>query len=152
VITVADLGSDLRRQVAPYVEGQSGRLIGFAVAGRFLLWARGTGGAGDQIVSFDVDTGATRVLASAPGVVALAACGDLVVWAEGAAGGGGRVLALHLSSGSPYVSAQAGGAPAVVAEVSGGALTDVYAGTGTAAWRVRGALFFDSFLQTAVVR
>ena len=152
VITVADLGGDLRRQVAPYVDAQSGRLIGFALAGRSLLWARAGGGANDQIVAFDVDTGATRVVASAPGVRALAAAGDLLVWAEGAPAGGGRVMGLRLGTGAPYVGTQSGDSPFVIAEVSGGTITDVYAGTGTAAWRVRGALFFDSYLQTAGVR
>ena len=152
VITVADLGSDLRRQVAPYADARSGRLIAFALAGRSLLWARATDGANDEIVSFDVDSGATRVVAIAPRIEAVAAAGDLLVWAEVAAAGGGRVMGLRLGAGVPYVGTQSGASPFVIAEVSGGAITDVYAGTGTAAWRVRGALFFDSYLQTAVVR
>jgi hypothetical protein len=151
VITVADLAGDLRREVAPYTDAQGGRLIAFTPAGRSLLWARSTGEASDQIVSFDVDTGAARVVASAPGVRALAAAGDLIVWAEGAPAGGGRVVGLRLGTGAPYVSTQAVDAPFVIAEVSGGAITDVYAGAGVAAWRVRGALFFDSYLQTAEV-
>jgi hypothetical protein len=74
------------------------------------------------------------------------------VWAEGAPAGGGRVMGLRLGAGAPYVGMQSGDSPFVIAEVSGGSITDVYAGTDTAAWRVRGALFFDSYLQTAGVR
>ena len=57
VITVADVRSGARRQIAPYAR-TDGRLAGFAVAGRFLVWARDTGpGTAAEVLSYDVDTG-----------------------------------------------------------------------------------------------
>ncbi len=65
VITVVDVRSGIRRQVAPYRAGSGARLVDFAVAGRRLVWARDAGpGTPGQILSFDVDTGGTRVLAA----------------------------------------------------------------------------------------
>ena len=150
VISVADVGGTLRRSIAPYAEGSGGRLIGFALAAGTLVWARGAGDATDEIVSFEVGTGSTRVLATAQGVTALAAHGDLVVWAE-SPGGGARVVGLRLAAGGRYVASHAGRRPFVIARVPGGALTDVYAGEDLAAWRVGGVLLFDSYLQTARV-
>ena len=128
--------------MAPYVGGRGGRLTGFAVAGRCLVWARDTGlGTAGQVVSFDVDTGATRVLAQAPHIDCVAGGGDLVVWAEGAPDGGTRVMGVRLG----------GGAPSVVALLSGSPPTDVYASGDQAAWRISPGLLFDSYLQTATL-
>lgn len=150
VITVTDLAGSLQRSVAPYVTGSSGRLIAFALAGRFLVWARSFG-VTDQIVAFDVDSGSIRVLATRSGVRALAAAGDLVVWAEDATPGHVRVMGLRIGAGAPDVSLASGEEPFLIAEAGAG-LSDVYAGADVAAWRVQGTLLFDSYLQTATVR
>jgi len=139
VITVADVRSGVRRQVAPYAQ-PGGRLIGFAVAGRTLVWARDSGvTAGEQILSFDVDTGATRVLASVRGVACVAASGDLVVWAESPSGTEATIMGLRQSDGSS----------SAIAVLPGGPPSDVYASGETVAWRVSPAFLFDSYLQTA---
>jgi hypothetical protein len=151
VITVADLTDSLRRFVAPYQAGEGGRLIGFALAGRSLVWARSSGGGVDQVVAFNVDSGSTRVLAAWPGVRALAAAGDLVVWAQGAPDGQVRVMGMRAGTGAPYVSLAASEEPFLIGEAGAG-LTDVYAGADIAAWRVQSALLFDSYLRTVEVR
>ncbi len=142
VITVADVRSGARRQMAPYTAGSGTRLVGFAVAGRRLVWARDAGpGTPGQIVAFDVDTGATHVLASTAGVLCVAGGGDLVVWAESPPAGEPRVLGVRLSERAPFVVAILSGAPP----------TDVYASGAVAAWRVSPGFLFDSYLQTAEV-
>jgi hypothetical protein len=142
VITVADVRSGARRQVAPYTTGGGTRLVGFAVAGRHLVWARDAGpGTAGQIVAFNVDTGAVSVLAAAEGPISVAGGGDLVVWAERPSTAEPRVLGVRPSEGAPFV----------VAILSGAAPTDVYASGAIAAWRVSPDLLFDSYLQTAAI-
>ena len=139
VITVADVRSGARRQIAPYAR-TDGRLAGFAVAGRFLVWARDTGpGTAAEVLSYDVDTGVTRVVASADSVEAIAGGGDLVVWSAGSSAGDTRIMGAR----------PGGGAPFVIALLPGLAPTDVYASGDLAAWRVSPLLLFDSYLQTA---
>ena len=139
VITVADVRTGTRRQIAPYAQ-PSGRLVGFAVAGRFLVWARDTGpGSAAEVLSYDVGTGATKVIATAGSIEAIAGGGDLVVWSEGSSGGDTRIAGIRPGGGTPFV----------IALLSGPAPSDVYAGGKLAAWRVKPVLLFDSYLQTA---
>ncbi len=139
VITVADVRTGTRRQIAPYAQ-PSGRLIGFAVAGRFLVWARDTGpGTAAEVLSYNVGTGVTKAIASAGSIDAVAGGGDLVVWSEASPGGDTRIVGAHPRGGNPFV----------VALLSDVAPTDVYASGGLAAWRVSPLLLFDSYLQTA---
>lgn len=142
VVTVVDVRSGIRRQVAPYRAGSGARLVDFVVAGRRLVWARDAGpGTPGQILSFDIDTGGTRVLAATTGMCCIAGGGGLVVWAESSPQGESRVLGMRLSDGLPFAVAILPGAPP----------TDVYASGAVAAWRVSPGFLFDSYLQTAEV-
>lgn len=141
VITVADVRTGTRRQIAPYARS-GGRMVGFAVAGRFLVWARDTGpGTAAEVLSYDVGTGVTKVVASAGSIEAVAAGGDLIAWSERASGGDTRIVGVH----------PAGGTPFVIALLSGPAPSDVYANGKLAAWRVSPMLLFESYLQTATI-
>jgi hypothetical protein len=141
VITVADVRSGLRRQVAPF-SATGGRLVGFAVTGRSLVWARDAGaGSAGQLLAFNVDSGATTALAAGPSITSMAAGDGLVVWADEAPGGGSRIMGLRLADGGAFT----------VALLPGDAPVDVYAWGDTAAWRVSPLAFFASYLQTATV-
>jgi|GEM_PF-709537 len=140
VITVVDLADGRRWSIAPYPEGQEGSLLGIALAGRTLVWARATSAAqADQILAYDLDRPAVRVIAQAIDLVPPAADGDLVVWAQPSAEGGTQVIGVRLSGGDPFP----------IASVPGGSVRSVLVSAKTVAWHVAGALLFDTYLQTA---
>ena len=139
VITVADVRTGTRRQIAPYARS-SGRLVGFGVAGRFLVWARDSGeGTAGEVLSYNVDTGVTRVVARAERIEAIAGGGDLVIWSQSTPAGDTRIVGAHPDDGRPFVVALLPGVTPVA----------VCASRGLAAWRVSPVLLFDSYLQTA---
>ncbi len=140
VITVVDLADGRRWSIAPYPEGQEGSLLGIALAGRTLVWARATSAApADQILAYDLDRPAVRVIAQATDLVPPAADGDLVVWAQPSAEGGTQVVGVRLSGGEPFP----------IASVPGGSVRSLLVSGKTVAWHVAGALLFDTYLQTA---
>ena len=140
VITVVDVADGWRWSIAPYREGQEGSLLGIALAGRTLVWARATTAAQkDQILAYDLDRTAVRVIAQAADLVPPAADGDLVVWAQPSAEGGTQVIGVRLS----------GGAPFPIASLPGGSVRSLLVGGKTVAWHVAGAWLFDTYVQTA---
>ena len=140
VITVVDLADGRRWSIAPYPEGQKGSLLGIALAGRTLVWARATSAAqADQILAYDLDRPAVRVIAQAIDLVPPAADGDLVVWAQPSAEGGTQVIGVRLSGGEPFP----------IASVPGGSVRSLLASGKTVAWHVAGAWLFDTYVQTA---
>ena len=140
VITVVDVANGRRWSIAPYSEGLGGSLLGIALAGRTLIWARATSAAqADQILAYDLDTSAVRVVAQAADVVPPAADGDVVVWAQPSAEGGTQVVGVRLSGGETFP----------IANVPGGSVRSVLVSGKTVAWHVAGALLFDTYLQTA---
>ena len=139
VITVVDLADGRRWSIAPYADGREGSLLGIALAGRTLIWARATTAAqADQILAYDLDTAAVRLIAQAAELVPPAADGDLVVWAQPSAEGGTQVTGLRLSGGETFP----------IAGLPGGSARSVLASGKTVAWHVTGALLFDTYLQT----
>ena len=139
LITVVDLADRRRWSIAPYSEGQEGSLLGIALAGRTLVWARATAAHTDQILAYDLDGAAVRVIAQAADFVPPAADGDLVVWAQPSTEGGTQVIGVRLSRGEPFP----------IASVPGGSVRSVLVSGKTVAWHVAGALLFDTYLQTA---
>ena len=140
LITVADLAAGRRWSIAPYADGRDGSLLGIALAGRTLVWARASSAMqADQILAYDLDTTAVRVIAQAADLVPPAADGDLVVWAQPSTEGGTQVTGVRLSGGRPFP----------VASVSGGSVRSVMVSGKTVAWHVAGAWLFDTYLQTA---
>jgi hypothetical protein len=140
VITVADLADGRRWTIAPYADDREASLLGIALAGRTLVWARASSAAqADQILAYDLDTSAVRTIAQAADLVAPAADGDLVVWAQPSAAGGTQVVGVRLSGGDAFP----------IADVSGGSVRRVLVSGETVAWHVAGALLFDTYLQTA---
>jgi len=140
VITVVDLTDGRRWSIAPYADGREGSLLGIALAGRTLVWARATSAAqADQILAYDLDTVAVRVIAQAADLVPPAADGDLVIWAQPSAEGGTQVTGLRLGGGETFP----------IAGVPGGSVRSVLVSGKTVAWHVAGALLFDTYLQTA---
>jgi hypothetical protein len=137
VITVVDLADGRRWGIAPYPQSQGSDILGIALAGRILVWSRSTA-AGDEILSYDLDTAAARTIAQGVGHSPLAADGDLVVWAQPSTQGDTRVVGLRLSRGDPFT----------IAAVSGGAVRSVLVSGNTVAWHVAGTLLFDTYLQT----
>jgi hypothetical protein len=137
VITVVDLADGHRWHVAPYPLSQGSDVLGIALAGRTLVWGRSTP-ADDEILTYDLDTAAVRMIAQGVGHSPLAADGDLVVWAQPSPAGDTRVVGLRLSGGQPFT----------MATVSGGMVRDVYVSGKTVAWNVAGSLLFDTYLQT----
>jgi len=139
VITVVDLADGRRWSIAPYAEGQQGSLLGIALAGRTLVWARATPAAQlDQIIAYDLDTAAVRVIAQAADLVPPAADGDLIVWAQPSSEGDTQITGVRLS----------GGASFPITSVPGGSVRSVLVSGKTVAWHVAGALLFDTYLQT----
>jgi len=140
VITVIDLADGRRWSIAPYLDGQEGSLLGIALAGRTLVWARAnTATLADQILAYDLDTSAVRVIAQAADLAPPAADDDLVVWAQPSSEGGTQVTGLRLSGGGTFP----------IAGVPGGSVRSVLVSGKTVAWHVAGALLFDTYLQTA---
>lgn len=140
LITVVDLANGRRWSIAPYPTGQEGSLLGIALAGRTLVWARATSAAQtDQILAYELDRPAVRVIAQAADLVPPAADGDLVVWAQPSTEGDTRVIGLRLSGGDPFP----------IADVPGGSVRSVLVSGKTVAWHVAGGWLFDSYLQTA---
>jgi len=139
LITVVDLADGRRWSIAPYSEGQEGSLLGIALAGRTLVWARATAAHTDQILAYDLDGPAVRVIAQATDLVPPSADGDLVVWAQPSAEGGTQVIGARLSGGDPFP----------IANVPGGSVRSVLVSGKTVAWHVGGAWLFDTYLQTA---
>lgn len=143
VIAVVDLADGRRWSITPYPQRQEGGLLGIALAGRTLVWARTTPAAqADQILVYDLDSAAVRVIAQAPDLVPPAAGGDLVVWAQSSDKGGTQIIGLRLSHGEPFP----------IASVSGGSVLSVLVSGKTVAWQVAGSLLFDTYLQTARLR
>jgi len=138
VITVVDTANGQRRSIAPYPEQQD-RLLGIALAGRTLVWARAAAaGTTVQILAYDLDTAAVRTIAQGVDLSPPAAVGDLVVWAQPSNAGDTRIVGLRLSGGQPFT----------IATVSGGSVRSVLVSGKTVAWHVAGALPFDTYLQT----
>ena len=141
VITVADLADGRRWNVAPYADGREGSLLGIALAGRTLVWARATTASpATQIIAYDLDTSAVRTIAQAAELVPPAADGDLVVWAQPSAAGGTQVTGARLN-----------GEPFPIAAVPGGSMRSVLVSGKTVAWHVAGAFLFDTYLQTVEI-
>jgi len=139
LITVVDLADGRRWSIAPYPQNQGSDLLGIALAGRTLIWARATAARADQILAYDLDRTAVRAIAQAADLVPPAADGDLIVWAQPSTEGDTRVIGLRLSGGDPFP----------IARVPGGSVRSVLVSGKTVAWHVAGALLFDTYLQTA---
>ena len=139
LITVVDLADGRRWSIAPYPQNQGSDLLGIALAGRTLIWARATAARADQILAYDLDRTAVRAIAQAADLVPPAVDGDLVVWAQPSTEGDTRVIGLRLSGGDPFP----------IARVPGGSVRSVVVSGKTVAWHVAGALLFDTYLQTA---
>lgn len=139
-ITVVDLADGRRWHVAPYTQDQGGDVLGIALAGRTLLWARGAATrAAVQIIAYDLDTAAVQMIAQGVDLSAPAADGDLVAWAQPSASGETRIVGRRLS----------GGARFTIATVSGGRVRSVLVSSTIVAWHVLAAPPFDTYLQTA---
>src|SRR5674476_368010 len=65
LITVVDLADGRRWSIAPYPQNQGSDLLGIALAGRTLIWARATAARADQILAYDLDRTAVRAIAQA---------------------------------------------------------------------------------------
>jgi predicted small integral membrane protein len=133
--TARELSTGRTRPVA--AGGLGGELTAYALAGRDLAWGQ-LEGSGGRVAVVDVDTGATRVLASGvPGLVGPAFDGTTVVWVQAASGSSAGVAA-----GTSAVMGRRldGGATFEVATVEG-RVTEVAVSGGTVAWlaTVRGA-------------
>ncbi len=126
--TAQELSSGRTRPVA--AGGLGGELTAYALAGRDLAWGQ-VNGSGGRVAVVDVDSGKTRVVASAvPGLVGPAFDGATVVWAQAAVGsptGGAAVAAVVMGRRLD------GGAAFEVAAVEGG-VTEVAVSGGTVAW------------------
>jgi len=143
VIEVRDLQAQRAWSIAPYAAGQT-TLLGIALAGRTLVWSRLLPGVGGQVLAYDLDTAAVRVLASMPEVSAPAAEGGLAAWAQSDGPGAGRssrVLAVRLP----------GGAAMAVAEVDGRVVHVAVSGN-TVALLVEGGSSFSGIRTVAVPR
>lgn len=142
VITVASTTGPLTRQIAPFAEGSTEQLVGFALAGRYLVWARTEWpDQAGQVLAFDVDTGATRVLAQAAGIGTVAAGDDLAAWTQADQKSSTDVMGRRISGGPAFL----------VARVTDGRVARVYAAGDTVAWLVDGRPLFDTYLQTSRV-
>lgn len=99
-------------------------MTGFAVSGGRVTWGwtDATGGAGRVLIR-DVATGATELVAEAPGLAGPAMDGDLVVWAEAGSGGGSVIRGRRL-----------GGGPAFEIAATGARVETVQVSDGTVAW------------------
>jgi hypothetical protein len=140
LINVVDLAGGRRWHVAPYAQDQGGDLLGIALAGRTLLWARGDAARrAVQILADDLDTAAVQTIAQGVDLSPPAADGDLVLWAQASAKGDTRIVGRRLSSNAPFT----------IATVSGGRVRSILVSEQTVAWHVAGALLFDTYLQTA---
>jgi hypothetical protein len=138
LITVVDMANGRRWNIPPYAPGQ-GDLLGIALAGRTLVWARAMPGAqADQIIAYDLDGAAVRIVAQTAGVVPPAADGDLVVWGQPSAEGGMQISGLRLSGGGTFP----------IESVPGGSVRSVMVSANTVAWHVDGTLLFNTYLQT----
>src|SRR5665647_1967436 len=73
LITVVDLADGRRWSIAPYPQNQGSDLLGIALAGRTLIWARATAARADQILAYDLDRTAVRAIAQAADLVPPAA-------------------------------------------------------------------------------